>query len=136
MRLTDWYPPHIKPARVGVYSTLHDGHYGFSYWNGSRWGGQWQTAEKAAENKEHALADQRKTWRGVARPTITREAARTLGASIGRRLAAEYGPGWAKLSDDQRATAKRAALLDLLLEQPDERYGLAQDFAGKVLAEL
>lgn len=136
MRLTDWFAPHIKPARVGVYSTLHDGHYGYSFWNGARWGGQWNSPEKAAANREHPLADQRKTWRGLARPTITRKAAQSLGASIARRLAGEYGPGWGKLSAEQRTTARRAAVLDLFLEQTDERYGLSQDFVAKILAAV
>jgi hypothetical protein len=136
MRLTDWYPQHIKPVRAGVYQTWLDGHIGYAYWSGSRWGGQWMTAEKAAANREHPGAEQRKTWRGVDRKTFSRESARILGRELVASLAAAYGPGWAKIGTEHRRLLKRAALLELVLQQPDERFGVAQEFITKILATV
>ena len=37
-KLTEWYPGHIKPVRVGVYQRLYGRVVvGFAYWNGRNW---------------------------------------------------------------------------------------------------
>lgn len=38
MKLTEWYPAHIKPMRVGIYETKHWLYgQGFRLWNGEYW---------------------------------------------------------------------------------------------------
>lgn len=66
--LTPWFPPHIKPARPGVYQTRFLCHApGYSYWDGWRWGNQRTTADYAKNLAGPiSVADQYKTWRGLA----------------------------------------------------------------------
>ena len=37
MNKTNWYPPHIKPVRVGLYEVGRDDFYFYSYWCGKFW---------------------------------------------------------------------------------------------------
>ena len=70
-RYTEWFPPEIKPVRVGVYETsLMSGWHlcGFTYWDGNMWSNQqlWpKTAYKQRDYKVDAL--QAKPWRGLVR---------------------------------------------------------------------
>ena len=72
-RKTDWYPPTIKPARVGVYerqmgSFSMGGRY--SYWNGEFWCGWGGTVLIAEQNGNcgHISAVQSAPWRGFVKP--------------------------------------------------------------------
>jgi hypothetical protein len=69
MKLTPWYPGHIKPVRKRVYMQ-YDGlgeEIGYQYWNGNRWG-VWETTVDAAYNHRNIIAAemfQNDKWRGV-----------------------------------------------------------------------
>ena len=66
MKLTPWYPPHIKPVRVGVYETLRKGC--FQYWNGEWWG-YWSSTKKDAFGLNGGKSVfQHPRWRGLAHP--------------------------------------------------------------------
>lgn len=58
--LTDWYPPELKPVRVGMYeSQIYDAGFvydWFVYWDGLRW----LSGELGC-----SLIDQNITWRGI-----------------------------------------------------------------------
>jgi hypothetical protein len=50
MKTTKWYTASVKPVRIGVYETdLGNAleKFGFSYWDGNRWGNQYKTPEEA-----------------------------------------------------------------------------------------
>ncbi len=69
MKLTPWFPKHVKPRRIGIYSTSYlGGGEGFSYWDGSAW---WnQHPDKWSAKRDHWRtngANQRKSWRGLAK---------------------------------------------------------------------
>lgn len=60
-QLTNWSPPHIKPARAGVYKT----NWGYAHWNGKRRGiGQ---TPLFSRKSTRATATQLKTSSGAAR---------------------------------------------------------------------
>lgn len=57
-KLTDWFPPEIKPVRKGLYHAYRVGEWHtLKYWNGKRWeqykGAPWKIA-------------QNHNWRGLA----------------------------------------------------------------------
>lgn len=60
-QLTDWFPPYIKPVRVGVYST----DWGYAHWNGKRWGCGQDTPWLARKCPDYRKAFQRKSWCGL-----------------------------------------------------------------------
>ena len=65
--LTPWYPPHIKPVRVGVYETnTRIGRY--QHWNGKFWGLFDPDAELAADSHDCRSFYQSPSWRGLAYP--------------------------------------------------------------------
>ncbi|GJH22471.1 hypothetical protein CBA19CS22_38035 [Caballeronia novacaledonica] len=67
--MTEWYPPHVKPVRVGVYMTNALGGR-FQYWNGERWGG-YASYERAAVDPQTARLESRfqcVEWRGLTAP--------------------------------------------------------------------
>lgn len=69
MKLTAWYPAHIKPARVGVYLThsSSDGEWKFfQYWNGRKWGGSASNEWFAYVRRDEQTEFQRVQWRGLA----------------------------------------------------------------------
>lgn len=74
-RLTEWYPPHIKPVRVGVYNASYVKDPGvFRYWNGKYWSSAWSrnnSQEDIEFLKNFAAMDQDDIhWRGLsAAPT-------------------------------------------------------------------
>jgi hypothetical protein len=67
--MTEWYPPNVKPVRVGVYLTnALDGR--FQYWNGKYWGG-YAAYEAAAADPEAVWRKSRfqcVEWRGLTAP--------------------------------------------------------------------
>lgn len=70
MRLTGWFPYEIKPEHIGVYRTRFRSLYGgwksgYSHWNGSRFGIQWNTKESATWSSSVA-GFHCKQWRGLA----------------------------------------------------------------------
>lgn len=66
---TPWFPPTIKPVRLGVYErdmTAHIRKAGkLSYWNGEFWGGWGQTVATAESNKDSKSSVQGAYWRGL-----------------------------------------------------------------------
>ena len=71
--LTDWFPPDVKPVRVGVYEIFHPD-YGndlecFAYWDGKFWGLFMPTKQGAiSERYQHNCGShQFKTWRGLSK---------------------------------------------------------------------
>lgn len=65
--LTPWYPPHIKPVRVGVYET--DTRIGrYQHWNGQFWGPYDPDVELAAYSHDMRSGYQSPRWRGLAHP--------------------------------------------------------------------
>lgn len=70
MKKTSWYPANIKPVHIGVYETdlvLALDRFGFSYWDGSYWGNQFETPERAEVRRDMRGA-QDKPWRGLKDP--------------------------------------------------------------------
>jgi len=72
MKLTSWYPPRIKPVRVGVYKTqltqlTHsnniDHFTGFSKWDGERWSDTRRSVKAASICDIEGM--QTKTWCGL-----------------------------------------------------------------------
>jgi len=66
-KYTEWYPPGIKPLRIGAYmciSTLGNRYY--CHWDGSNWGYFASTPEKAYESRHRILYLQNLKWRGLA----------------------------------------------------------------------
>jgi hypothetical protein len=57
MKKTNWYPPHIKPVRVGLYEVGSDIFYLKAYWSGKSW--------RLALNKDQKWKIQNLTWRGL-----------------------------------------------------------------------
>lgn len=69
MKLTKWFGPEVKPVRFGAYETSFDGIYGFSWFDGKKWGNQSTTPYWALSffrSDKHIGAEQDKTWRGLA----------------------------------------------------------------------
>lgn len=68
MKLTPWYPPEVKPVRVGVYQrNLGEGSPTYSRWNGREWKFSRPTADEADEQTFRSLW-QYMDWRGLAEP--------------------------------------------------------------------
>ena len=71
MKLTNGYPPHIKPKRKGVYITMlkpncvHDGEYWFQYWSGTYWKTRSKTIIGAEALKEFQSGFQDLYWKGI-----------------------------------------------------------------------
>lgn len=66
LKLTPWFPGHVKPAHDGVYEATLWGITCLHHWNGSYWGkpgGDIEHATAAGENKYH---HQEMSWRGLA----------------------------------------------------------------------
>lgn len=70
MKLTPWYPGHIKPVRHGCYQTRHKGkrQVWYRYWNGIWWGvGMQPLTHVVVENGAIRSPFQDQQWRGVAK---------------------------------------------------------------------
>jgi len=67
-KMTPWFPPHIKPARKGVYEVkftpkgLYESYF-YAMWNGKRWS-RVATYEEMALFHSNFDALQNKYWRG------------------------------------------------------------------------
>ena len=67
-KMTKWFPPHIKPARKGVYEVkftpkgLYESYF-YAMWNGKRWS-RVATYEEMAFFHSNFDALQNKYWRG------------------------------------------------------------------------
>lgn len=67
MKLTEWYPGHIKPSRVGVYQQFCGNHIGYQLWDGKYWRGWWSNPIDAAESQWTPGKEfQNDKWRGLA----------------------------------------------------------------------
>jgi len=73
-QLTGWYPPHIKPVRVGVYETRLPGWnevWGgssfkcFKHWDGEFWGYASETIDEAQIYADQQSISQHNYWRGL-----------------------------------------------------------------------
>jgi len=66
-KLTPWYPPHIKPVRVGVYETdTRNGRY--QHWNGQFWSPYDTDPAVTLLYQNFRSAYQAPSWRGLADP--------------------------------------------------------------------
>jgi hypothetical protein len=63
--LTDWFPPDVKPARVGWYEVKAKWIGGYSYWSGSAWTNCIGMPDRSYEDWFNG-ATQSKSWRGLA----------------------------------------------------------------------
>lgn len=66
-KLTDWFPPEVKPARVDVYET-NAGPNTYQYWNGKFWGLYESTPDFAFAFSYDKIMVQSPRWRGLAEP--------------------------------------------------------------------
>lgn len=69
-KMTDWFSPHIKPARIGVYEikftsmNLNDSDYPwYATWNGLRWSSA-SYKKNDDFHKQFSSSIQEKYWRG------------------------------------------------------------------------
>jgi hypothetical protein len=70
--LTEWYPPEIKPVRVGAYRTEMVGFEimddMFSWWNGKFWSNSYESLmelTKTIERNPEDEGEQCKRWQGM-----------------------------------------------------------------------
>jgi hypothetical protein len=63
-KLTPWFEPGTKPARIGVYQRDHCGYTEYSYWDGQQWRFGRRTA-LAADQINYVSRFQDLPWRGV-----------------------------------------------------------------------
>jgi hypothetical protein len=68
-KMTDWFPPHIKPVRKGVYQIKYTKKQNPTYnamyatWDGVRWSvGSYKLSD--GYHKKFDMANQKKFWRG------------------------------------------------------------------------
>lgn len=65
-KTTDWYPPNVKPVRVGIYERKFlSASARFSYWNGKEWGANDMTPERAYLYRGCPSKYQFLLWRGL-----------------------------------------------------------------------
>ena len=64
MNLTEWYPPHIKPVRKGVYITRKKGMIFFQHWTGKFWNTRMGTIDSADLIKFRSI-HQDVEWKGI-----------------------------------------------------------------------
>jgi hypothetical protein len=69
MKLTEWFPEHIKPVRVGVYEvlTVKFTAPNFRYWNGKFWSATYGSARLAKKYGPGRDFYQYSVWRGIAK---------------------------------------------------------------------
>lgn len=65
LKLTEWFPPYIKPVHVGVYEVCSLGVWR-SHWDGSKWGPVYLEIGGGVRFHYHTI--QNHTWRGLAQP--------------------------------------------------------------------
>jgi len=68
-KMTNWFPPHIKPVRKGVYQIKYTKTEKIAYlsiyatWNGTHWSaGSYNLSDRYHKNFD--VANQKKFWRG------------------------------------------------------------------------
>jgi hypothetical protein len=63
--LTDWFPPEIKPVRIGVYQRQFSNYSSYSWWNGKHFsiGREFPSALDIHSAQESVF--QNKPWRGL-----------------------------------------------------------------------
>jgi hypothetical protein len=68
MRLTEWFPDGVKPARPGVYETRLKGDINqwFQYWNGEYFGFSGGSTLDAYKNRSSKSIFSHIEWRGLA----------------------------------------------------------------------
>lgn len=68
-KLTDWFPPWMKPVRRGVYQVRHTVKgivsEGFAYWDGFMWQILRNTIKEADGPHNYISSQQNKSWRGL-----------------------------------------------------------------------
>ena len=73
IKMTDWFPPHIKPVREGVYeiklTAVRGYHRMYATWNGLKWSRASHYASGGWHEKFRG-ADQDKYWRGFTKEQI------------------------------------------------------------------
>lgn len=68
MKLTEWFPSYVKPARRGVYCVMSaQDDLGYAYFDGRLWGWREGSVRSANRMRETGGADQEKRWRGLAK---------------------------------------------------------------------
>lgn len=73
-KLTQWFPPSVKPARPGVYELGGTYRGEWAYFDGLRWGWASHSRSAAAAQFHTHGASQNKPWRGLAeRPGASKE---------------------------------------------------------------
>lgn len=70
MKKTEWYPPYIKPARIGWYEVktrYPDSFVGkYRYFNGRGWRWDGDMGNIGSTRYEAAFGDEHDRWRGLA----------------------------------------------------------------------
>ena len=71
MKLTEWYPAHIKPVRVGVYNVetwANPDSPWFSYWDGNIFNYYCNSVDDAFRNRRKwGCGKATSQWRGIAK---------------------------------------------------------------------
>jgi hypothetical protein len=65
MKLTKWYPGHIKPVRVGVYQRDYGSYFAYCFWDGFVFSVGY--LELKSFKKDSPSPHQNLRWRGVAK---------------------------------------------------------------------
>lgn len=67
LKLTEWFPGHIKPVRKGVYQQMTGSYLGYQYWDGQLWGRWSETPAGAYDGKSEPASSkyQNDPWRGI-----------------------------------------------------------------------
>jgi len=66
MKFTEWFPPHIKPYRKGVYQQICGlgKDIGYQYWDGKNWHG-WERTAFWAKQAAFVCGPSCDEWRGI-----------------------------------------------------------------------
>ena len=64
MKISEWYPPDIKPVRRGVYITRKNNHIFFQCWTGTYWNVRLCDIDKAYKTKQRSQ-HQDVYWKGI-----------------------------------------------------------------------
>jgi hypothetical protein len=68
MKLTPWFPAHVKPVYPGVYEIQSDSINWYRRWDGNRWFVGATTKESAAVETIPFFGTPDAPWRGLAEP--------------------------------------------------------------------